>query len=170
MGTMLGDLEQAVAMVRRMSAELRPSMLDDLGLNAAIEWLVRNTGERLGLTVALQQEQIEPPLEPSSAVAVFRLMEDLMSWLVQSNALADAVVSVQKQAPGLFVSLQARSPTLEEPGESERRMNALQDSVNVLGGQFALESDAAGKIAIVVHVPLEPAQGGDHLRLTEALG
>ncbi len=169
MGAMLAELDNAVTLVRHISADLRPAMLDQLGLSATIEWLVHDTGQRLGLAVALKQDDIEPPLDDASAVAVYRLVQDVLNRLVNPPPSRDVAISVRRQAPGLVVSLQAQGLALADPADSAPRPSPLHERAEALGGHLALEANAPGGACITVRVPLEPTEGGQHLRLTAAL-
>jgi PAS domain S-box-containing protein len=164
LAAMRSEVDQAVAMVRRMSAELRPAMLDDLGLNAAIEWLVHDTAARLGIAVSLKQDDIEPPLEPASAVAIYRLVQAVLDRLPGRQRVGDVVLSVRRQMPGMVVCLQAQGLVLGKVQDA----TALSERTLALGGKLALESDAPGGACITVFVPLEPAQAGRPLRLIGA--
>ena len=58
---MLDMLDETVASVRRIAGDLRPLMLDDLGLNAAIEWLARDTARRIGIGIRVRGRLDDPP-------------------------------------------------------------------------------------------------------------
>jgi signal transduction histidine kinase len=164
LASMRAEVDKAVAMVRRMSAELRPAMLDDLGLNAAIEWLVHDTNGRLGLSMSLKHDDVEPPLDPASAVAIYRLVQALLDRLPDRERVGDVSLSVRRQMPGMVVCLQA--PGLELVKVQD--VTSLGERTLALGGRLALESDAPGGASITVFVPLEPARAGKRLRLLGA--
>jgi PAS domain S-box-containing protein len=73
---MLSMLDRAVASTRRIAADLRPLMLDDLGLVPAIEWLVSNFSQRSGVETTLKADE-ELELREPYATAVFRIVQDL---------------------------------------------------------------------------------------------
>ena len=164
MGAMRAQLDAAVAMVRRMSADLRPAMLDALGLNAAIEWLVHDTCGRLGVAVSLKQDDIEPPLDETSAVAIYRLVQAVLDRLAGRERVSDVAISVRRQVPGMVVCLRAQGLELSNVQEA----TALSERTLALGGRLALEFDAPGESCITVWVPLEAAEPGRHLRVVGA--
>ena len=61
-GGMLEMIDDTVAAVRRIAADLRPMMLDDLGLNAAIEWLARDAARRMDIEITVRLGDEDPPL------------------------------------------------------------------------------------------------------------
>jgi PAS domain S-box-containing protein len=161
---MRSEVDQAVAMVRRMSADLRPAMLDDLGLHAAIEWLVHDTSERLGMAASLTQDDIEPPLDEAGSVAVYRLVQAVLDCLPDGGRVGDVAVSVRRQVPGLVVCLRAQGLALASAQDAA----ALNERTLALGGQLAIDVDAACSACITVRVPLESDEPGQHLRLAGA--
>jgi len=68
--------DQAIAAVRRISAELHPSVLDSLGLPAAIEWHCRELKRRSGMDVTVDVPTAELDLEPVAATALFRILQE----------------------------------------------------------------------------------------------
>jgi PAS domain S-box-containing protein len=168
MGAMLADIDAALATVRRISADLRPAMLDDLGLNAAIEWLVHDTSERLGVAVTLKQDAIEPPLDEASAVAIYRLIQDVLDRLIDRRPTSEVTIGLRRRPPGLVVSLQGGGLNRRDSLDSAHDTTPLNERAHALGAEVALESDGSAGERLTLRVPLEPAEGGHHLRLTEA--
>ncbi|MDH4043044.1 MAG: PAS domain S-box protein [Gemmatimonadota bacterium] len=72
-------VDTMVDFVRRMSGELRPGVLDDLGLAAAIRWQVRELGRRAGLPVELIGLDSIPEIEPGRGLAVFRIIQEALT-------------------------------------------------------------------------------------------
>lgn len=68
-------IDATVASLRRISADLRPVMLDDLGLSAAIEWLIHEYGQRYGLSIALHADEDFVCPGPT-ATAIFRIIQE----------------------------------------------------------------------------------------------
>jgi signal transduction histidine kinase len=72
---MLAMLDASVAATRRIAADLRPLVLDDLGLVAAIEWLTQNFTQRHGVACALDMDE-DLELHEPYATAVFRIVQE----------------------------------------------------------------------------------------------
>jgi signal transduction histidine kinase len=74
------DLVNAmVDVVRRMSGELRPGVLDDLGLGPAIRWQVREFQRRSGLATRLAGLDSLPEMDPERALAIFRIVQEALT-------------------------------------------------------------------------------------------
>jgi len=70
---MLKRLDDTIQSVRRLATQLRPSILDHLGLAAAIEWAAAEFAERTGVTCEVQVPDAELPASPEQVTALFRI-------------------------------------------------------------------------------------------------
>ena len=81
-----GLINDVIITVRRLSASLRPGILDDLGLAAAIEWQSEEFRKRTGFTCSVNCEEI-PNLTEDKAVALFRIFQESLTNIIKhSNA------------------------------------------------------------------------------------
>ncbi len=161
--TLQFELDESIAVVRRMANELHPAMLDDLGLNAAMQWLARDAGPRLGLGVQLHAAPRDPPLEPRTVIGVYRLMEGLLEEVARDTSGAQVLIDLREQGEALRVDmtvrpggwpLAARSHGAPRPrparlGRAAATIAirpALQAELLSLGGRF-LEAQAAAQAA-----------------------
>jgi signal transduction histidine kinase len=94
---MLAMLDASVAATRRIAADLRPLVLDDLGLVPAIEWLVQNFTQRTGVACGLDVDESLELQEPY-ATAVFRIVQESLVN-VGKHAQARQVHVVLDRAP-----------------------------------------------------------------------
>src|SRR5262249_11301013 len=72
-------LDSTVASVRRIATDLRPLMLDDLGLVATIEWLTSDFASRTGLQVAVEMPRPELNVAKDVATALFRVLQESLT-------------------------------------------------------------------------------------------
>ncbi|MDP3774649.1 MAG: PAS domain S-box protein, partial [Gemmatimonadales bacterium] len=79
LGTMLELVDRSVEAVRRLAAHLRPAVLDDLGIAAAIEWLSEDFAKHSGIECGCDVPSAEPPLGPDRATAVFRIAQEALT-------------------------------------------------------------------------------------------
>ncbi|WP_020202554.1 PAS domain S-box protein [Cupriavidus sp. WS] len=75
-------IDETVASVRRIAADLRPALLDELGLMPAIEWLAKEFSARYGIAVAVHAAE-EEDVGERAATAVFRIVQEALSNVVQ---------------------------------------------------------------------------------------
>jgi PAS domain S-box-containing protein len=155
-GSMNAAIDQALAMVVRLSAELHPLMLHNLGLNAALEALAGNASARLGVTVTLQLDDNEPPLVESTAVAVYRLTELLLAPLAR-HARRGVGIELLRRPHDVVLQMQADAGRPSEVSPSNDDADALQavkDQVHLLGGRLELSDPQDAVRRITICLPL----------------
>ncbi len=130
---MLEMLDETVTSVRRISADLRPLMLDDLGLDAAIEWLARDAARRMGIDVKVELDAAVSAVDARSAIALYRMVQEALTNVAR-HARASEVHIEMKHADGELVL------TVRDNGVGfAERATAKDDSFGLLGiGERAL--------------------------------
>ena len=133
--------------VHRLIADLRPSLLDDLGLVAAIEWYGDQRLKPNGLTFHLLKSNIDERLAPSVKTALFRIVQEGMTNIVRhANANSVLVRLMQEQD---LVTLEICDDgvgfdpqQLEDLDQNGRGLGLLgmRERAEILGGTFELES------------------------------
>lgn len=96
---MLALLDESVAATRRIAADLRPLVLDDLGLAPAIEWLVQSFSQRHGVPCHLDIDESLALGEPH-ATAVFRIVQESLNNVAKHAHARQAWVRVALEAQG----------------------------------------------------------------------
>lgn len=89
---MAGFLDQAVQAVRRISWELRPGILDTLGLSAAIEWLGEELQKRSGITCRVDAEPLPKALTQDCASNLFRIAQELLTNVARHSSATEVNV------------------------------------------------------------------------------
>lgn len=159
---MLSMLDASVAATRRIAADLRPLLLDDLGLLPAIEWLVQNFTQRTGMACELEaDEELELP-EPY-ATAVFRIVqESLVNVAKHSRASA---VKVTLDLAGRQMLLIVKDDGVGFSLAAGRKPNSLglvglRERAQLLKGTISVQSEPARGTTIEVRIPVaEPGAG-----------
>ena len=96
---MLEAIDETVHVVRKISTELRPGILDDLGLAAAIEWQAKDFQRRSGVLciVSLPQDDLEVSRE--QATAFFRIFQEILTNVAR-HSKAEKVGSISECRTG----------------------------------------------------------------------
>jgi len=158
LGAMQAMIDGTVAATRRISADLRPMMLDDLGLVPAAEWLVQEFTQRTGIPCELRVASPELELKDPHATAVFRILQESLTNVAR-HAQAQRVEVALGRVDGtvtLNVRDDGRGFSLDDP----RRPNAfglmgLRERVSLLGGEIRIESQPGRGTVLYVQIPLE---------------
>ncbi|GAA0713378.1 sensor histidine kinase [Dokdonella soli] len=165
-------IEQACALnhatledTRALSRLLRPQILDDLGLEAALSWLARTIGEHHGLRVVLNVSRSLPPLDSDLSTLIFRVVQEALTNVVKHAAAAHAEVSlrVDRDAIELRVDDDGRGcePNAALASGTQGHSSGLggmRDRVHLFSGEFRLESTPGHGCRVVLRLPLPPEE------------
>jgi signal transduction histidine kinase len=135
-----GIAETTVGLVRNMALLLRPSMLDDLGLVAALRWQSREVSRRTGLNVQVSVDEIaEDPPEPIRT-CLYRVAQEALHNCVR-HAHANLVrVEVHNDAGSLCLSVRDDGMGFNPRLEKGLGLLGMQERVESLGGRLNVES------------------------------
>jgi signal transduction histidine kinase len=156
----LALIDSTTQAVRRVATSLRPTMLDDLGLAAAIEWQAQDLTTRAGLAVRLDLDP-DIALPEKSATAVFRIFQEIGTNVVR-HARASSM-SVRLFRDGARVVLEAADDGAGMPPEGVWRQRSLgilgmRERAAQCGGTVSFAAGAAGGTVVTVVLPAqEPA-------------
>ena len=75
----VGLVDRTIQLVQRISSQLRPAMLDDLGLTAATEWLAGDFSRRSGIPCSVDVAAVESRIGGNSATALFRIIQEALT-------------------------------------------------------------------------------------------
>jgi PAS domain S-box-containing protein len=150
-------LDGTVETTRRISSDLRPLVLDDLGLGAAAEWLVESVAERTGLACALVVDPACARVGEPHASALFRIMQESLTNVVRharagrvevrlERAGGVAVLTVSDDGVGMGTDSQAKPRSFGLRGMSERAL--------LLGGGVSISSGPGAGTRLVARIPL----------------
>ncbi|HLB29761.1 MAG TPA: sensor histidine kinase, partial [Dehalococcoidia bacterium] len=98
-------VEAAVDDVRRFSRDLRPSMLDDLGLVHAVDWLVADMAQRTGIQARLKVEGEPWRLRAETEVAVYRIVQEALRNVEKHSGAASVDVMLSFSPDGLVAEV-----------------------------------------------------------------
>jgi two-component system sensor histidine kinase UhpB len=153
----LGSLDEALASVRRMTIDLRPPMLDDLGLSAAIEWLVHDAVRRMGVNVTLQLQEVTPAPDARLAIATYRMAQDMLHHVARQATGSATTLSLAREQRKLVLALRMHS-NADRCGNNnadfEALVHSLKDRAHLISGKLFIGLTVDGKLSITVRVPL----------------
>jgi len=98
--------ERSLKTVREIALRLRPSMLDDLGLGAAVEWLARDVSKRAGIPITVEIEGSLERLSDRHRTAVFRILQEALTNCVRHSQAKSVRVVLHGAAEGFSVLVQ----------------------------------------------------------------
>ncbi len=160
---LIRSLDHAIGMKRRLTSNLMPPLLRDLGLFDALEGLADDLRADGNIQVALRLPRQQPELEASVALALFRITQEAITN-VRKYARADRLsISISTEDNRLKLSIEDDG-TGFDPGHTEEKsfgIISMRHRCQLIGGEFELHS-APGRgtrIVVALGLPTEPRDG-----------
>jgi PAS domain S-box-containing protein len=155
-------LDQTVASVRRISADLRPLMLDDLGLTDAAQWLVEDFGRRAGIEcrLDLNADAGLDALERPAATAVYRALQESLTNIARHSGAKSARVALGLRDGALELEIEddGRGISREEIAKSRSLgLKGMRERIVYLGGSLEVEGAPGRGTRVRVRLPVGSA-------------
>jgi PAS domain S-box-containing protein len=156
--SMIGQVDHTIERVRKIVSELRPSILDELGLTAAIEWQVSQFQERTGIRGIVKSNAEGLDLRPDIAAALFRVVQEALTNIVRHSNATEVRVSL-KGAPRqlrIFVADNGKGITREEIADRKSfGIIGMSERVHRIGGNFNIYSVPGRGTRLEISAPLK---------------
>jgi two-component system CheB/CheR fusion protein len=151
----------AVESSRDLTRQLRPPVLHEQGLVAALRWLGSETAQRHGLTVAVQAPEDEPPLNDSARGLLYEAVRELLLNIVKHARVQEARVRVHADDRALVIQVDddgvGFDPTAAPAdGAVGLGLTSVRERLAALGGGLSIESAPGTGSRITLQVPLRP--------------
>ena len=160
LAAMQAMLDSTVAATRRISADLRPLMLDDMGLVPAAEWLVQNFSERTGIHCELAVGAPDLELAEPHASAVFRILQESLTNVARhaQASLVEVALDREDGAVTLRVRDNGRGFSPADPRKPNSfGLMGLRERAYLLGGEVDVASEQGRGTTIEVRIPVQRA-------------
>jgi two-component system sensor histidine kinase DegS len=163
--TVLQDIRQRLGItlqgIRRFGQDLRPSIIDDLGLLPAVKWLVKQKSEDSGIDIALKIEGKEQRLLPEVELILFRIVQESLNNVVKHAQASKAEVNIE------FTGLQVTA-TIRDNGQGfqvpqtvgdlshtgKLGLVGMQERVSLINGSLTIQSLKEQGTVVTVSVPV----------------
>lgn len=153
---MLAMLDASVAATRRIAADLRPLLLDDLGLGPAIDWLVQNFAQRTGVKCELDMDD-ELELQEPYATAVFRIVQESLANIGKHAAAGHVRVRVACDGSSLVLSVQDDGIGFQTGGPRKLHslgLVGLRERAHLLKGEVQITSVPGQGTRVEASIPI----------------
>jgi signal transduction histidine kinase len=154
-------LDSTMATTRRISADLRPLVLDDLGLAAAAEWLLQNLAHRSGLTYDLRIDPACATLSEPHASALFRVMQESLTNVVRHARATRVDVRLARKGADALLTIKDNGIGMEPGAQAKPRsfgLRGIRERVLLLGGELSVAGAAGGGTTVSVRIPAPDAE------------
>jgi len=155
----LDHIDSTMKAMRAIINNLRPTVLD-LGLNAAIEWQVKEFQRRTGIVCELAMPQVELALDDSRASALFRILQESLNNVFRHARATEAKIELYCTDERLFMKVADNGVGIF-PG-CRRKANSfglvgIKERISTLGGELKIDTAQNAGTALTVSMPLDDA-------------
>jgi PAS domain S-box-containing protein len=149
-------VDDTVQSVRRIAAELRPAVLDDLGLSAAVEWQAQDFQARTGITCQLRMSPEDICVDSELATATFRIFQELLNNVARHAGATQVHVGLRQNAGAVILEVRDNGRGISEEQISNPKslgLLGMRERIVRLGGHFAVLGAEGKGTTVVVQIP-----------------
>lgn len=150
-------IDETVKSIRRIATELRPSILDDLGLNAALDWQVNDFAERFGIEVQYQNDFNDEHINPDISIGLFRILQESLNNIAKHAKAKKAVIKITRV--GDMVELTVEDNGVGFDTDSRRKeitfgLLGIKERTYMMKGDCMIHSKTGHGTRVGVRIPV----------------
>lgn len=153
-------VEEALNQVRHLATGLRPSVLDDLGLAPALQWMADQNASRSGFEVIFHHDRTQVRLAPEIEIACFRIVQEALTNISRHAQAKRVDISLRRDGADLLLCVQDDGlgfdlATMQERASAGDSLGILgmQERATLLGGQLNVESALGHGCTVELRAP-----------------
>lgn len=159
--------QQTYQNIKHYAQALRPSILDDLGLVAAIKWLAEEIHKLSGIEIQVKTDII-PLLPPETQLVLFRIVQESLNNVHRHSGASEASITVECQGDEVRVTISDNGKGFELPrqlsdfaGQGKLGLTGMAERVRLIGGELEVSSQIGKGTKIIVKAPTKLYNQGD---------
>ena len=164
--TLLQDIRQRIGVslqgIRRFSTDLRPSIIDDLGLLPAVQWLVKQKSEESGIEIELKIVGKEQRLLPEMELILFRIVQEALTNAGKHSQATEAGVNLEFTDSQVAVTIRDNGKGFQMPEtvgdlshSGKLGLVGMHERVSLLSGTLEIHTEAGKGTTVKVSAPLK---------------
>ncbi|MBX3369720.1 MAG: PAS domain S-box protein [Nitrospira sp.] len=157
-----GLVDATIQSVRRIATDLRPIVLDQLGLIPAIEWQTHEFQSRTGIECRLDIYLRSACLSQTASTAMFRIFQEILTNVVRHAKASVVKITLQEQGGGLVLEVQDNGRGITETELADPQslgLVGMRERALLLGGSITFAGNAGSGTIVRVRIPLDqPAE------------
>ncbi|GAB1721797.1 MAG: PAS domain S-box protein [Nitrospira sp. CR1.1] len=150
------QVDSTITSVQRIVAELRPGVLDDLGLVAAIEWQCRDFQRRTGIPCHCAVSHEDLRVDPEQATAVFRICQEALTNVTRHAQATEVHVQLEDQGVGLLLQVRDNGRGIPQDRLADARsfgLLGMRERAGLLGGDVQIDTLEDHGTTITLQLP-----------------
>jgi len=154
-------LDMLTVDLKRIALDLRPSMIDDLGLESTLRWYVTEFRERTKIDVNYEISGIKRRLPIEIEISLYRIIQEGLTNIAKHASADKAKISIKGENKKISINISdnGRGFIVEEAFNPDTRgigfgIIGMQERVKNFGGDFAITSEHAKGTKLSLHIPV----------------
>jgi signal transduction histidine kinase len=151
------SLSAGVDLKRRVVEELRPTLLDNMGLFTALRWQFKETCRRTGLRCTETIPDAELKFSPDAAIGVFRIAQEALTNILKHSEAKSADLSIVMEADTLTLRITDDGkgiPSGRLANSTTHGLSSMRHRISGLGGVCEIHSPSSGGTVVSARIPL----------------
>jgi PAS domain S-box-containing protein len=151
-------LEETIEKIRDVMADLRPSVLDDYGLLAAIRWYGEQFSNRTNIDIMIHGEELKPRLPMSVETTMFRISQEALTNIAKHSHAKKAIINLKEIDDKVQLSIADDGIGFDPETVYKMKkemvwgLHAMKERAEALGGKFIVESKPVKGTKIIVEI------------------
>ncbi|CAG9239528.1 Sensory box histidine kinase/response regulator [Paraburkholderia caribensis] len=154
-------IDQLVVSVRRIATDLRPAMLDDLGLLSAIEWFIERFSSRYAISVVQHIDAEDIDFNHDSSTAVFRIVQEALTNVARHASATQVTLEIASSESHCIVRIADNGHGCRSdvrPSPSSFGLIGMRERVAALSGELTIQTAPGQGFALTVLLPLSAVE------------
>jgi signal transduction histidine kinase len=155
---MIGMVDMAITSVRRIAKELRPGVLDDLGLEAAIEWQAKEFEERTSVKMHVDSGLNNQNFSKEINTAVFRIFQESLTNITRHSKATEVDVKLFLDSDNLVLEILDNGVGITDEGKNNMLslgLLGMNERATYLNGTFNIDKHPKGGTIVRVKIPIK---------------
>jgi signal transduction histidine kinase/ligand-binding sensor domain-containing protein len=153
------ETKLAIQETREISYNLRPFQLDRLGLNKAIEAMIRTVAKSAGINISTKLDDIDDLFPEELRINFYRIVQEGLNNIVKHSGASQVNVSIQRTSERMVLTIQddgrgfAAGGRPAQAGQNGFGLTGMAERANLLGGQLQVQSESGRGTVMTVAIP-----------------
>jgi len=150
-------IDTTIKTVRKIATELRPSILDDLGLIAALEWQGEEFAKRSDIKVTFTSSLNEIPVGPGTATALFRIYQELLTNVARHSGAQLVNTDIYIKDDNLYLSVADNGTGFDAGNIMSKKtlgLRGIKERTSLINGTYEIKSSPEEGTFVLISVPL----------------
>ncbi|HEX6983547.1 MAG TPA: PAS domain-containing protein [Balneolaceae bacterium] len=157
----IGRMDKILQSVQRITTELRPEVLDDLGLKEAIDWQAKQFGERAGIDVEVNSFEGETDfLNDGQSSTIFRIFQETLTNIMRHAEATSVNVNLRKDKDNFYLTVNDNGVGISQKqlkNSSSLGIIGMRERSQLLGGDVEIEGNKETGTTVTIRIPTDKA-------------